>query len=569
MIGKYFVVIVLCLVSVTFGQTTATYSVDIVVYGATSAGVTAAVQASRMGKSVVLVDPDNHIGGATTGGLGWTDYGKTKVVGGLAAEFYRRVTDHYRSDEAWIKDDPHRARLLKAKSRFIKSFEPHVASMVFKAMLDEANVQILRDERLDRKRPLEKLDGSINAIYLESGKVVSGQVFIDTSYEGDLMAMAGVSYHVGREPYSAYHETAAGVLPDTTAPLKIQPGKKLRKMTQPKRYFNKVDGYIPGAKKLGWSYVNPFDADGNLLYGIQDVKLEAPGSGDAKVQAYNVRVCLTSNPDNMIPITQPENYDPAKYELLARYIQAHQLNQIKQVLYKIDPVPNLKTDINDGCPYSTDFIGANWDYPEAGYARRQEILKDHHDFTRGLLYFIGHDPRVPRSIRTEMLRYGYPKDEYQSNGHWTPQVYIRETRRMMGEYVMTQSDIVERTTKTHSVGLGSYALDSHHVQRLVTSDGNVINEGNFTIHLDGPYEIPYESLVPKKKECANLLVPVCLSTSHVAYGSVRMEPVFMLLGHAAATAAVIAIDDQVAVQNVDYKKLKDDLLKDNMVLSAN
>jgi hypothetical protein len=397
-------------------------------------------------------------------------------------------------------------------------------------------------------------DNLITSVTFESGETLKSKVFIDASYEGDLMALAKVSYHVGRESADTYNESLAGVLAEDST------------VRQPKRYFNKLDNYMMGANTRRYSRVDPYDEAGNLLYGIQNVPLEAPGTGDDKVQAYNVRIVLTTNPDNMIPVVRPPDYDSTKYELLIRYVQSHKLDHIRQVLWKIDPVPNQKTDINDGCPFSTDYIGANWDYPEADYARREEILDAHHSFTKGLIYFIGHDPRMPQSIRSEMLRYGYPKDEYTDNNHWTPQVYIRETRRMVGKYIMTQNDIEENTTKEHAVGMGSYALDSHHIQRVVTPEGELINEGNFTIRINGPYEIPYESIIPKEKECANLLVPVCVSSSHVAFGSIRMEPVYMVLGQTAGTAASLALEADNNVHRVEYETLRSQLIRDGQTL---
>jgi hypothetical protein len=527
---------------------------DILVYGATSGGITAAIQAARMGKSVLLIEPSNHVGGTTTGGLVWTDYGEEGVVGGLAGEFYGRVTEHYRSDAAWKVNDPFRERLVNPKLQYIKSFEPRIADSIFRKMLSEAGIEVMTGQRLDLGSGVKKENNIITSVTFESGQTFSARVFIDASYEGDLMALANVSYHVGRESTDTYNESLAGVLADDST------------VNQPKRYFNKLQKYMMGSSTRGYSRVDPYDDEGNLLYGIQDVPLEVPGTGDNKVQAYNVRIVLTTNPDNMIPITRPPDYDSMKYELLIRYVNAHRLDHIRQVLWKIDPVPNQKTDINDGCPYSTDYIGANWDYPEADYTRREEILNAHHSFTKGLIYFIGHDPRMPQSIRSEMLRYGYPKDEYVNNDHWTPQVYIRETRRMKGEYIMTQHDIEKNNTKEHSIGMGSYALDSHHIQRVVTPEGELINEGNFTIKIEGPYEIPYESITPKEEECANLLVPVCVSSSHVAFGSIRMEPVYMVLGEGAGVAASLAVEGNVPLQEVDYSALRERLEKNNVVL---
>lgn len=529
-------------------------SYDIIVYGGTSGGIIAAIQAARMDKEVLLIEPSSHLGGMTTGGLVWTDYGREETIGGLAAEFYTRIRQHYEQESAWKINDPHRERIMKSSQPFIISFEPRVADSVYRRMLNEAGVPLIMEERLSLEKGVTKEEDKIVAIHTESGKTYQAEMFIDTTYEGDLMALAGVSYHVGRESRDTYEESLAGVLPDD---LNIR---------QPKRYFNKLDAHVPGSEQRGYARVDPYDEQGNILYGIQDIPLEKPGTGDDKVQAYNVRVCLTSDTSNMIPLDRPVDYDSTKYELLARYIAAHKLDNIRQVLFKIDPVPNQKTDINDGCPFSTDYIGANWDYPEANYERRAEIIADHHSFTKGLLYFIGHDPRVPQSISAEMLKYGYPKDEYVDNEHWTPQVYIRESRRMIGEYVMTQHDIEKNTTKIHPIGIGSYSLDSHHIQRLVTDEGELINEGNFTIKVDGPYEIPYETILPQQDECTNLLVPVCVSSSHVAFGSIRMEPVFMVLGQSAATAASLALESDKSLHDLDYQTLQQQLTRDQQIL---
>ncbi len=515
------------------------YDADILVYGATSGGIITAIQAARMGKKVALVEPGQHIGGMTTGGLVWTDYGIVDAVGGLAGEFYSRVTEHYQKPSAWKVDDPFKEKILNRSSRYIISFEPHVADSVYRVMMQEAGVSVITGERIKQDGGVLKQGTEIKEIHFESGRTMIAKVYIDATYEGDLLAFAKVSYHVGRESKETYGESLAGVLGDTVLGYR-----------QPKKHFGKN--------------VNPYDANGNLLFGIQDVKLAPPGTGDDKVQAYNVRMCLTSNPADKIPITRPTDYDSTQYELMARYIAAHDVKELKQ-LFKIDPVPNMKTDINDGCPFSTDFIGANWDYPEGSYSRREEILENHHSFTKGMIYFVGHDPRVPEGIRMEMQTYGYPKDEYPDNDHWTPQVYIREARRMMGVYVMTQHDCQENTLKTKSIGLGSYGVDSHHIQRLIAPDGELINEGNF-LAPHHAYEIPEEAILPKKEECTNLLVPVCVSSSHIAFGSIRMEPVFMILGQSAATLAALALDEHKTVYDVEYATLAKKLQEDHQVL---
>lgn len=507
---------------------------DLVVYGSTPAGISAAIQAKRMEKSVVLISPNEHLGGATTGGLTWTDYGREETIGGLADEFYTRIKAHYDDPGSWKYEDRDQSPVYDPEARYIRSFEPHVAMHFFQEMLEEVGVEVIFNEPLRR---VEKEGAKISSIATSSGKIFSGRMFTDATYEGDLMTMAGVSYHVGRESEAQYGEDLAGVL-----------GEK-ENYRQPKKYFGKE--------------VDPYDDEGNLLPGIQDVEMGEPGEGDDKIQAYNFRMCLSRHPDNRIPITEPEGYDPWTYELLARYIAVNPPATLSDLI-KVSPAPNLKTDINDGCPFSTDYIGANWDYPEGDSATRAAITKDHIRFTKGLIYFIGHDDRVPEEVRKEMLEYGYPKDEYVDNGHWTPQLYIREARRMIGEYVMTQQDCQQDTLKETSAGIGSFGVDSHHLQRLVVN-GEVMNEGNFLAE-HHPYEIPYESLLPKREDCSNLLVPVCLSASHIAFGSIRMEPVYMILGQSAATAAMLALEEGTTLHELSYDKLKTELLNNGQKL---
>ncbi len=518
-----------------WSKTSAEPQYDLVVYGGTPAGVVAAVQAARMNKSVILIEPGKHLGGLASGGLGATDAGHAETIGGLSREFFIEVGKRYRMPVGWI-------------------FEPHVAEEVFEQLIKDAKpkkIKVIFGRRLilDKSKGVIKNNETIQTIVMENGDRFSGKIFIDATYEGDLMAMAGVSCHVGREPRDKYNEELAGVL---------KPGEG--KYIQPKQFFPKSVS----------PYIDPNDPNSDLLPGIQDVPLGTPGAGDKKIQAYNFRICLTKDPDNMIPITEPENYDPMHYELLARLIAAvDNMTFIKRgnkhAFLGIKRMPNNKTDINDGGVFSTDYIGMNWDYPEAGYERRRQIFQQHLDFTKGLLWFIASDPRVPARIRQKMQNYGYPKDEYQDNDHFTHQLYIREARRMIGQYVMTQNDCWYNRRKEDVIGIGSYGVDSHHVQRVVV-DGQIVNEGNFLCPHKS-YEIPYRSITPKPEECTNLLVPVCVSSSHVAFGSIRMEPVFMILGQSAATAACIAIDDQVSVQEIEYSKLRRRLLTDRQVLS--
>ncbi|SEA84233.1 FAD dependent oxidoreductase [Chitinophaga terrae (ex Kim and Jung 2007)] len=483
--------------------------VDICVYGGTSAGVIAAYTAKQLHKTVLLISPDQRLGGLTTGGLGYTDIGNKFAITGISRDFYRRIGHHYGKLEQWI-------------------FEPHVAEATFQQYIKEAGVEVLYNYSL---ASVVKNNGGISTITVEGATplVVKAKMFIDCSYEGDLMAKAGVKYTVGREANSLYSETYNGV------------------QLRDKHQF--PDGIDP--------YKEPGNPQSGLLWGISDAAPDENGTGDKKVQAYNFRICLTSNPDNRIPITRPENYDPSQYELLVRLLQHDKSLTIRNIL-KFDYMPGNKTDINNNGPFSTDMIGMNYNYPEASKEERRKIIKAHEDYTKGLLYFIGHDSRIPQAIRDEMLKWGYPKDEYTDNGNWSPQLYIREARRMVGAYVMTQANCQGRETVNDGVGMAAYTMDSHNCQRIVVN-GMVKNEGDVQIGGFGPYPVSYRSLIPREEDCSNLLVPVCLSASHIAYGSIRMEPVFMVLAQSAATAAVEAINSRKSVQQVDVSKVQQQL----------
>jgi hypothetical protein len=522
---------------------------DIVVYGGTSAGVVAAIQAKRMGKSVVIVCPDKHLGGMSSGGLGFSDTGNSKVIGGLSREFYHRIWLHYQDESAWKwqprKEYGNRGQGIPAmdgQSRTMWIFEPHAAESVFDQWIAENDIPVHRNEWLDRtsSRGVSLDNGRIVALSMLSGKVYRGRVFIDATYEGDLLAAAGVDYHVGREANRVYGEQHNGV----------QTG-----LAHHTHHFEHLTHPVD-------PYVVPGDPTSGLLPRISPEPPGQPGEGDRRVQAYCFRMCLTNIPDNRVAIGKPDRYDPGQYELLLRIYATGWRNAFK----KFDPIPNLKTDVNNHGPFSTDNIGLNYDYPEASYQRRAEIIQEHTDYQQGLLYFLTNDPRVPAEIRTEIAIWGLAKDEFQDNGNWSRQIYVREARRMVGEYVMTENDITRRRSTPNSVGMGSYTLDSHNVQRYVGTDGYVHNEGDIGVPIS-PYEIAYGSLVPREDQCQNLLVPVCVSSSHIAFGSIRMEPVFMLLGQSAATAAAIAVDLDVAVQQVPYEQLKARLLVDGQVLT--
>jgi choline dehydrogenase-like flavoprotein len=497
---------------------------DVVVYGATAGGVISAIAAAREGKNVLLVEPGKHVGGMVTGGLGATDYGNRAAIGGYSREFFDRVRNYYVT-----KYGPKSAQVKDCSAGF--HFEPHVASAVFAAMLKEAKLEVLTGQRLEK---VAKKGAAIVSLTTVKGDTFIAKVFIDASYEGDLMAAAGVKYHVGREGRDVYGESLAGV----------------QEFSRAHQWPVKVSGRSAEGKRL------PF---------IQAGPLGRPGEGDSKVQAYNYRLCMTDRKDNQVSFSKPEGYDSARYELLARYLEAKPKLTVGQLMNPVR-MPNGKTDTNNNGPFSTDYIGANWDYPEADFATRERIRLDHIRYVQGFLYFLANDRRVPARLQQEMRRWGLAKDEFADTDHWPAQLYVREARRMIGAYVMTEADIMKHRIKDDSIGLGSYNTDSHHVQRVLRPDGSVLNEGDFQERVS-PYSIPYRSLTPKAGECDNLLVAVCMSASHVAYGTIRMEPVYMILGQACGVAAALAVDGKTSVQEVPVGKLTALLTKQKAVLS--
>jgi hypothetical protein len=504
--------------------------VDVAVYGGTAGGVVAAVAAAAAGKTVLLLEPGSHVGGMASGGLGRTDTGNRAAIGGFSREFFNRVRDYYLK-----KYGPASQQVKDCSDGF--HFEPHVAEIIFRQMLQEAKVEVLYEQAA--LITVARTGAHIDFIVTRTGnrfiypKVIA-KVFVDASYEGDLMAAAKVSYTFGREGRSTYQESIAGV--QTRSPSHQWPVK-----------------------------VSPVGADGNLLPLVQPGPAGEPGAGDKKVQAYNYRLCMTDRQDNRVPFPRPERYDPKRYELLARYLAEKPDLKVAQLMNPLR-LPNGKTDTNNNGAFSTDHIGANWDYPDGDSATRERIRKDHIDYVQGFMYFLANDPRVPAALHQEMQSWGLACDEFVDTRHWPHQLYVREARRMLGSYIMTQADIMDQRTKDDSVGLGSYNTDSHHVQRVPTAGGGVINEGDFQVRVD-PYAIAYRSLVPRAAECDNLLVPVCMSASHVAYGTIRMEPVYMILGHACGVAAGLAIDQQTTVQQVPVAMLQAKLLEQKSVLS--
>ena len=519
---------------------------DVVVYGGTSAGVISAVQAKRMGKSVVIVCPEKHLGGLSAGGLGWTDSGNKDAIGGLSRDFYHRVWQHYQKEKSWtwqskasFGDRNQSPPGQNGDGATMWVFEPHVAEQIFEDLIREHRIPVYRGEYLDRESSMGVIvnESRIDSIKTRSGRSYRGKMFIDATYEGDLMAAAGVGYHVGRESSEVYGEKWNGV--------------QVGVLHHSHWFKDHIDPYLV-----------PGDPGSGVLPLISPDPPGKKGDADGRLQAYCFRMCLTNEPDNRIPFPKPDQYDPAKYELLRRVLEAGW----RQLFNKYDPIPNLKTDTNNHGPVSTDYIGMNYDYPEATDERRKEIIAEHERYQKGLLYFMANDPGVPEEVRTKMREWGFAKDEFKDNGGWPHQIYVREARRMIGRYVMTEHDCLDRKETPESVGMGSYTLDSHNVQRYIKPDGFVQNEGDIGVRTPRPYQISYRSLTPKREECENLLVPVCVSSSHIAFGSIRMEPVFMILGQSAATAACLCLDQAIPVQELAYDQLRDRLLQDRQVL---
>ncbi|HTX36652.1 MAG TPA: FAD-dependent oxidoreductase [Bryobacteraceae bacterium] len=499
------------------GQTAASY--DVVVYGGTAGGVITAVSAARMGLKTALLEPGRHIGGMVASGLSHTDVGRREVIGGYSLEFYWRAgtfygLPQYLQDIAWY-------------------VEPKVASSIFQTMLQEAGVTVLTGRRLREQQGVRMENGRVASLQTENGERYTAKIFADATYEGDLMAASGVTYTWGRESQAQYGESLAGVRGET-----------------PKHQFL-VD-------------LSPYGADGKLLPEISAVPAAPAGSADRKVQAYNFRMIFSEDPANQVPYPKPEGYDPQRYELMRRLLAREPGLHMGDVL-SVGPIPNRKVDINNNGPFSTDYIGGSWDFPEGNYARRAEIFRAHEEYTKGLLWFLAHDPAVPAVLQAEVNRWGLAKDEFTGNGNFPWQLYIREARRMVGEYVMTQRDIQTDLTKPDVIGMGSYNSDSHNVERVVNAAGFVRNEGDMQVPVK-PYQIPYRILVPKRGQAANLLVPVCFSASHVAYSTLRMEPQYMIMGQAAGVAAALAIRAGTSVQDVDTRELTRTLVAQGAIL---
>lgn len=540
---------------------------DVVVYGGTSAGIASAIQASRMGKSVVIIEPTHRLGGLTTGGLGQTDIGNKHVIGGISREFYQHIRNYYNAPGSWkwqrrdeyVDDGQTRTA---AGEDAMWTFEPSAALIVYGQMLADEDIEVVYGERLNRETGVGKTGNRIESIEMETGSQYAAKMFIDATYEGDLMAAAGVRYRVGREANREYGETLNGV--------------QANKISQTLNWTLSRNAYNHNFIDR----VDPYVVAGNPESGLLPYIVEGPpgvdGEGDDKIQAYCFRMTLTDHPDNRIPFKKPENYDELNYELLFRNYEAapgpieNMYTYGDQLVPWINsPMPNRKTDTNNQKGFSTDFVGQNHDYPEASYEQREEIIQRHRDYQQGLMWTLAYHPRIPEKVRAAVSKWGTCKDEYRDGSDgWQQQLYIREARRMVSDYVMTQKNCERNEVVEDPVGMGAYGMDSHHIQRYVDVNGFVQNEGNVEASVGYPYPISYRSIVPKEEECMNLLVPVCLSATHIAFGSIRMEPVFMVLGQSAATAACQAIDEGVAVQDIDYAALKSMLLSNNQVLEV-
>lgn len=520
---------------------------DICIYGGTSGGVVAAVQAARLGKRVILVSPTKHLGGLTSSGLGWTDLGSESILGGISREFYHRLYLYYQRPEAW-KWQPARRFVnfgqngpaFNHTTRLASVFEPHVAEAVFNQMLAEWSIPVIVG-RLDLTNGVSKNGQRITAIHTEAGNAFRAQMFIDASYEGDLLAAAGVSYVIGRESNAKYGEGRNGIQTVNTVKNQLPDG---------------IDPYLVRG-----------DPASGLLPGVNASAGGADGAADPKLQAYCYRMVLTDVAANRIPVPKPEGYRETDYELLFRAIAAGQTGQF----YKFSLMPNRKTDANNASGISTDFIGGNygsdWNWAEASHTRREQSAREHEVWQRGLIWTLQNHPAIPNAIRTTYATWGLPADEFADNGHWPYQIYVREARRMVSDYVMTEANCLGQVVAADSVGLAAYQMDSHNTQRYV-KNGFVKNEGDVQYPTAGPYPVSYRAIVPRAGQCENLLVPWCLSASHIAFGSIRMEPVFMILGQSAATAAVLALDKNIPVQAVDYRALAAVLKADGQKLSA-
>ncbi|MCE6989576.1 FAD-dependent oxidoreductase [Dyadobacter sp. CY323] len=540
-------IVYLILISSGFGfagKARKSFIADVVIYGSTSPAIMSAVQLARMKKHVIIVCPEMHIGGMSSSGLSFTDVGNKNVVGGLSREFYQRIYSHYQNSKSWNwqrKDEfGNVGQGTKAMDSEIKAmwvFEPHVAEKVFEDYIKENKIKIVRNKWLDRKDGVEMKDGKIVSITMLTGEHFKGKIFIDATYEGDLMAAAGVSYTVGRESNSMYNEKWNG--------------------NQPNIFHH---GHNFGTLNIS-PYRIPNNAASGLLPRISSATPGKKGEGDHRIQAYCFRTCLTDVKENRVPFKRPENYDSTQYELLARLVEKGWSTPLGA-----GNLPNRKKDANNKGAFSHDNIGMNYDYPEASYEERKRILKEHETYQKGLFYFYATDTRVPVKVREIFNTWGLSKNEFVDNGNWPYQIYVREARRMIGESVITENEVQGEAPVLQPIGMGAYAIDSHNTHRYVTPEGFVQNEGDIGVGVKKPYQISLGVILPKRQQCSNLIVSAALSSSHSAFGSVRMEPVFMILGQSAGTLAGMALDRKMGLHEVPYSDLRKRLQDDKQIL---
>jgi hypothetical protein len=474
---------------------------DVVVYGATPAGITASIAAADSGQAVLLLAPKRHVGGMSTSGLGRNEaphLSPKKTFGGLAQQFFNQIRPGGPGNRRW---------------------HAHKAERIFEKMLSEAGVDVRYQQRLDR---VTMKGPCIQRLHTQRGRAYNANVFIDATYEGDLLAAAGVSYKLGRESRDQYGETLAGV-----------------------RYRRRID-------------IDVRDAHGDLLPGVTATNNGLPeeGSGDHRVMCYNVRLNITDNPENRVPIEKPKGYDPRDYALLLRCIKAGVLEDAGDILGMYG-LPGGKVELNNRQAgiVSLGMLGAQHGWAEASYPQRAKIHRRHRRYTQGMLWFLQHDPRVPENIQQRLKPYGLCKDEWPDNDHWPYYLYVREARRMVGPDVMTQADVTTDRAKESVIALGSHFIDSHDVARFAHPKGGFVNEGRLW-QPGRIFDLPYWAMTPKKTQCQNLLVPVCVSASHVAFSAIRLEPTWMKLGEVAGLAAAIANKQALAVQQVPIDRLQ-------------
>ena len=550
--------------SLTNSQPAHSQTYDIVIYGGSSAGVAAAIQSSRMGKTVVLIEPSTHVGGLTTGGLGATDIGNKSAIGGISREFYQNLKAYYDDPANWKWQNREEYFSLNERRSVdgedaMWTFEPTAAKKVYEDMIAAENIVLVTGKRLNRENGVTQSNNRIQKIEMESGETYAGKMFMDATYEGDLLAAAGVTYTIGREANREYGETLNGVQANK---YNVTFGNRVSRNAI---HHNFIDGVDP--------YIVKGDPSSGLLPFIIEGGTGIDGEADKGIQAYCFRMTLTDHPDNRIPFHKPKNYNELEYELLFRNYEAAK-GPVNEMYHYGDPLvpwinthmPNRKTDTNNQKGFSTDFIGQNHDYPEASYEEREAIAQRHLEYQQGLMWSLAYHPRIPQEVRDVVSKWGMSKDEYTERNGWTPQLYVREARRMLSDYVISQQDCERLVVAEDPVGLAAYGMDSHMVQRYVDHNGYVQNEGNVEAPVTAPYPISYRSIIPKTGEMENLTVPVCVSSTHIAFGSIRMEPVFMVLGQSAATAASLAIDKGIALQDLPYVDLQKKLKEDGQIL---